>query len=274
MSQFKFLNLDSKDSIYSTSQTYNSYVFDDVFSIVKAPNSYNTEWNLRTPIYNAKRIWLKSIELPIGFCNIRSNNNSNTITISTSANAGSGTNYTITLPDLIYNSMSSLFTDINAAFASAFPSVNIVFSISTGTNKGLVMVTSSSSAIFTNGLYVQPSLLANTILGFPLFFDGPINTRYATKMYLLNADNYINLYLPNLSSGDININGVPSSFKIPIVSINGAVMFVGSNIAFDQYITVSNVSVINKIQAVITDRWGFSINSRGLDYSITLAIEY
>ena len=274
MSQFKFLNLDSKDSIYSTSQTYNSYVFSDLFSTTKAPNSYNTEWSLRTPIQNPKRIWLKSVELPIGFANIRSNNASNTITVSTNANPASGTNYTITLPDRIYNSMSSLLADINSSFASNFPSVNIVFSISTTINIDFVMVASSSSAIFTNGLFIQNGLLANTILGFPLFFDGPINTRYATKMYLLNADNYINLYLPNLSSGDININGVPSSFKIPIVSINGAVMFVGSNIAFDQYITVSNVSVINKIQAVITDRWGFSINSRGLDYSITLAIEY
>lgn len=273
-SQFKFINLDSKDSTYSTTQTYNSYVF-DITSLVNAPNSYNCEWSLRIPIEKVKRIWLKSIELPLNFGTIRSSNGSNTITVTTTATGLGGSTYTISLYDKIYTSISTLLSDINSAFATAYPAVNIVFAlISNGLpNNGFVQISTSSSAIFTSGIYIQPGILANTILGFDKIFDGTINIRYAKNSYLLNPDNYINLYLPNLSSGDMNINGVPSSFKIPLVSTTNTVLFTSSNIAFDQYITVSNVNVINKVQAVITDRWGFNINSRGLDYSMTLAFE-
>ena len=272
MSQFKFLNLDSKDSTYSSQTTNNSYAFDGSSS-TKAPNSYNTEWNLRIPINNPRRIWLKSIEIPLAFSNIRSSNLSNTITVSTSYTGG--TQYTITIPDKTYSSIQILLDDINAAFLSTYPTVNIIFSINTiAADYGFVKITTSSSAIFTSGIFVQKGMLASTILGFTFQRDdAPMLTKVASCMYLLNADNYINLWIKNLSSNDCNNNGVPSSFKIPLVSVNGSVMYSGSNIGFDSYINVNSVTVISKIQIVITDRWGYSINSRGLDYSLTLAIE-
>ena len=71
MSTFKFLNLDSIDSHFSTAQTNNSYPF-DYQSIYKCPNSFNTEWQLRIPLKNPKKIILKSVEIPITFSNIRS----------------------------------------------------------------------------------------------------------------------------------------------------------------------------------------------------------
>ena len=83
----KYLNLDTLNATYNTVQTYNSYVFNTTSS-TNAPNSYNVTFQLRNPIYNAKRIWLKSLEIPIGFSNIRSNNFSNTLTVAT-ASSGS-----------------------------------------------------------------------------------------------------------------------------------------------------------------------------------------
>ena len=274
MSQFKFLNLDSKDSVYSTMQSTNTFTFNSTSSTTECPNSYNTEWTLRVPIQQPKRIWLKSVELPIGFANVRKNNGSNTLGISILPTDGP---FTITLPDKIYISISSLLDDINAKFASSFPSKSIVFTLKTD---GLIMVQSN---IVINGqnFYIQPSILANTILGFdpsntyndPVYASNNPPTRCAKNMFLLNPDNYVNLFISNLSSTDCNNNGIPSSFKIPLFQTNGTVQYSGSNAGFDQYLPVNSVNVITSLKIQITDRWGFNICSRGLDYSLTLAIE-
>ena len=73
---------------------------------------------IRRPIVNAKRIWLKSIELPVGFSNIRSTNFSNTLTVNTASTGG--TSYTITLPDRIYTSIQQLLHDINLFFIATY----------------------------------------------------------------------------------------------------------------------------------------------------------
>ena len=274
MSLFKFLNLDSKDSVYSTIQSSNTFTYNSTNSTTECPNSYNTEWTLRVPIRNPKRIWLKSVELPIGFANVRKNNGSNTLGIGILPTDGT---YTITLPDKIYTTITSLLADINTAFASAFSTKSVVFSLKAD---GFVMVQTN---IVANGqnFYIQPSILANTILGFdsanaytdPTYISNTPPTRCARSMFLLNPDNYINLFISNLSSTDCNNNGVPSSFKIPLFQINGTVQYSGSNASFDQYLPVNSVNVINSIKVVLTDRWGYNICSRGLDYSLTLAIE-
>ena len=230
--KFQYLNLDTINASYSNSQTYNSYFF-NTSSSTKAPNSYNATWNLRKPIVNAKRIWLKSIELPIGFSNIRSTNFSNTLTINTASTGG--TSYTITLPDKIYTSIQVLLNDINLFFVATYPSVNIVFSVVTGpTNNGFVQVTTSSTGIFPNGLFISNSMLANTILGFNQNTDiVTTTTRIAGSWYLLNADNYVNVFIPTISTTDCNVNGIPSSFKVPINSINGSVFYASSNLGYD-----------------------------------------
>ena len=43
---------------------------------------FSLTFNLPSQIHNIKKIYLKSVEIPIGFTNIRSENNSNTFTIS------------------------------------------------------------------------------------------------------------------------------------------------------------------------------------------------
>ena len=272
MSQFKFLNLDSKDSLYSSVQANNSYEFDRLSSTY-AENSYNTSWNLRIPIVKPKRVWLKSVELPIGFCNIRSSNFSNTITLSSAVS--NGTNYTVTIPDRIYSNIKTLLDTLNVAFANDHPSINVVFSINTDEiNHGYVRITTTTPDKFAIGIIVKNSILASTILGFKIETDvHPYNYRVARGMYILNPDNYINLQIKNISSDNINNDGIPSSFKIPLDTINGTVLFNASNLGFDQFISINSVTLIDKIQIEITDRWGYSINSRGLDWSMTLAIE-
>ena len=279
MSQFKFINLDSKDASYVTNQTYNSYIFKN--SVTELPNSYNAEWTFRKQILNPKRLWLKSLELPIGWCNVRANNGSNSITVSTSTTIGVN-EFTISLPDTVYQEIDLLITDINAAFLEAYPATSILFSIiPSGASKGQLIVKSTTYANGSTVLYLRNGVLANDILGFgkdnlfidPLFNNSPFAIRCASGKYLLNPDSYVNMYIPNISSGDSNVNGVPSSFKIPVLAINDTVMFSASNLTFDSYVLVDNIQVLNKLQIVILDRWGYNINSRGLDYSITFAVE-
>ena len=281
MSRFKYINLDSKDAMYSTSQTYNSYKFSPNIIPTDLPNSYNAEWNLRKPIKGPKSLWLKSVELPIGFCNIRKNNGSNTITVSTSEKEGID-EYTISLSDTIYQKIETLIADINTAFVTKYPSTSIIFSLkTTGLSKGHVMVQSTTFNTGSTLLFLRKGVLANDILGFERennYFDedylnSPNATRVASGKFMLNPDLYLNMYIPNLSSGDTNINGVPSSFKIPLNQINGTIMFTPSNLGFDSYVPINNIQVLNSIQIVITDRWGYSVNSRGLDYSCTFAVE-
>lgn len=282
MSHFKFLNLDSKDSAYSTIQSTNTFTFNSTNSTTECPNSYNTEWTLRVPIQNPKRIWLKSVELPIGFANVRKNNGSNTLVISTlpdfnlmSPFIWGESYFTASIPDKIYTSIESLLDDLNIAFNTAYsPVASFTFSLNAD---GFVMVQSST---FFTPLYLKPGILANTILGFDPSnayndpaYSSIASARCAKSMFLLNPDNYINLFISNLSSTDCNNNGVPSSFKIPLFQTNGTVQYSGSNAGFDQSLPVNSVNVINKISIQITDRWGFSICSRGLDYSLTLAVE-
>ena len=272
MTNFKFLNLDSAASncSYSTNQTYSTYAINSANA--NYPNSFNSVFTLQTPVVNAKRMWLKSIELPVGFPNIRAYNGSSTITLSTAQN-GSGTNYTITLPDKIYNSTKLLLDDINAAFIAAYPSIYIaVFAFNTTT--GMIQLDAEPSiALFPNGIFLQPNILVNTILGFPTSYTTNSLIRDATKMYILNADLYITLYLPGLSSDNINAASIPSSFKIPLPVPSGGILFQASNLSFDACINLTNTS-IGSITCVIKDRFGYSISSRGLDWSATIAFEF
>jgi hypothetical protein len=70
-------------------------------------------------INHVKRIYLKSVELPVGFTNIRDTNTSNLLSM-TLENVSSNVSYSfsITLPNKNYTSMISLLTDINNAIAS------------------------------------------------------------------------------------------------------------------------------------------------------------
>jgi hypothetical protein len=186
-----------------------------------------------------------------------------------------GTSYTITLPDKVYTSIADLITDINASFLSAYPAVNIIFSVNTGSvNYGYIMITTSSTGTFPTGIFVQSGLLANNILGFRANSDiTTTTTRIASNNYQLSLDNYLNMYISNLPySNCFNSSGVPCSFKIPLPTASNTVLFTGSNLNYDAFIAISPNNVIQQINVVFYDSLGFSVNSRGLNWSMTLAL--
>ena len=265
------INFDSLNGcVYNTGNTYNTYAFNSAY-LNLAPNSFNANFTLQTPLRNIKRISLKSIEMPIGFNNIRSSSKTNIIGVSVSYDGTTyRTIYSITLSDKTYSSVTTLLTDINTAFTTLYPSVNIVFANS----NGYITVSSTSSAIFTGNMYV-----VNTNLAYMLGFRNNLNTlatrlTTAATVYNLNIDNYLNMYISNISAqASNNANGVLNHFKIILNSTNGVVYYVAESNSYKQSIEVNPHIPISSLNILMTDRFGFSVNSSSLDYSFTLSFE-
>ena len=264
---YVYLHFDSLSSncTYNTSQTYNSYTFNSS-NVITAPNSYNATFKLSNNVYHPTKIHLMSIELPISFNNIRTTSQSNIFSVYDSTN----TYYSITLSDKNYTSISNLISDINAAFSLSYSSKNISLSVN---NNNYVYV--SSSTITT--INIVYNTLAY-ILGFRNALDvKSTNNTLASCMYNLNIDNYINFIITNIPSiSNTNSSGLSCSFKIPVNSINGVVYYTSYSTSFPQSVIVSNPMsiVLNQLSFSITDRFGYSLNSLGLDYSVSLVIEY
>jgi hypothetical protein len=113
------------------------------------------------------------------------------------------------------------------------------------------------------------------MLGFRKSYD-ILATRSTTApaVYILNIDNYINMYISNLSTSfSHNQNGILCHFKIILNCINGTVYYVAENNSYEQGIEVNSIMPITELNIVFTDRYGMSLNSSGLDYSATLSFE-
>jgi hypothetical protein len=267
------INLDSLNgSTYNTSGQYNTYAFNTAY-LNLSPNAFNANFKLKTPLFNIKKIYLKSIEIPIGFNNIRASSKTNIIAVSNSTNAD-GTYkspYSISLPDKTYSNINTLITDINAAFLALYPTVNIIFAVN---SSGYITVSSSTSLTFNLNILVIP-----TNLSYMLGFRNDSNimiTRLTTApaVYMLNIDNYINMYISNLStSHSHNQNGILCHFKIITNCINGTIYYVAENNSYEQCIEINSTIPITELNIVFTDRFGYSLNSSGLDYSCTFSFE-
>lgn len=266
MSRQEDLHIDSFNLTYSSSNTYQTYPLSTT-SISTAPNAYNAEIPLQTTKSGVKRIYLKSLELPIGFPSIRANSNLHILTISNTSNFA--TTYPITLADKNYTNISVLLADINTQFLSTYPTLGITLTLS---SNGNVQIASTNSTIFTGSIYVVPSNLAY-LLGFRSGLDtNTVRNIVAGAVYMVSIDNYILMYLPQFSSIASTTSGVYCSFKIPLSATNGVVYFkADSNMPF---INVQSNLHFNKIQVCFYDSRGFSLNSYGLHWSATLSLVY
>ena len=126
------------------------------------PNSFQTRIQLPYPLYGVYRIFLKSLELPVLWNNIRSTSNLNTIGIYSGLDASGNklNHYEVILNDNYYSTITLLLNEINNLFISNFPSINVVFS-QNSTNTNYLQV---SSTTFTN-IYIDITNLS-TMLGF------------------------------------------------------------------------------------------------------------
>jgi hypothetical protein len=241
--------------------------FDTINSSYTSNNPYDTAFYFNVPIRKAKKIYLKSVEIPIGFNNIRTSSNG----LNEFEFTVNSVTYTIILTDKVYTSISTLLTDINNAILVLGLSFTVVLSVNS-TNSNKITLTLSTSSTIT----ILPTGLSVNILGFTSNQSITGTILNASNNYLLNADNYVNMYFKNIpSNSHNNYGGVMASYKIPLNCTSNVIYYQSENQSFSQYIEITDVNyILTKLHVQILDRWGNIIPSQGLDYSFTLAIEY
>jgi hypothetical protein len=202
--------------------------------------------------------------MPVNFTSVRETSNLNTIVIADSANVHL---YTIILADKNYTNIATLLTDLNAMALSTFPTYNITFSLN---SSGFVQITSTNTTIFTGNIIIKPTNLSK-LLGFRDGLD-VLTTRNTSAVvaYRLSGDDYLNVYLPQFSSISSSTMGM-CSFKVPLNTTNGVVYFKESA---DNMLIANPTLRFSLLEVVVYDRYGYSLNSNGYDWSFSLILEY
>jgi len=215
---------------------------------------YDTIFKLSNPVKCIHKIYLKSLEMPIVFENIRDGNTSNVFSIKIN-----NTIKTATLASKNYTDINVLLTDINNALGYSYLSVN---------SNGYIIL----SATINSNIVIQKSILANVILGFSENQSG-VTSLSSTNKYTLSYDNFISLYLDIPSKGTSSGSRL-ISFKIPLNAVNGMIFYMADNASFRQYIEVADENyVLSQFRVTVYDRFGYNINT-GLDYSFTLELQF
>jgi hypothetical protein len=124
--------------------------FDSINSIDTINDSFDTTFTLNHKYKNIRRIYLKNMELPIGFSNIRSSNNSNVLRFILN-----GITYNCSITSQVYSSISSLITALNASILTAITSTGFTFVLSVTTGNNIV--------INSAGAFLSYSIIQNTL---------------------------------------------------------------------------------------------------------------
>ena len=257
--------------IIKTLLHFDSIDGDDIFdTILKTSHCYNTRIKINKPLQNIKEITLKSLEMPLFFNNIRNSNSSNLFSIKFNYSTYNNISLGITIPEDNYISISDLLYALNSAIASALVSYSGLSIVLSVVNTYYIQITHNCSSLTLN-----KCILINYMLG----FNNNVNSTspiISTNFYNLNVDNYLTMYITNLSGADsTNVNGRLLSFKIPLNCVNGSVLYYGESSTFIQTISITDPKfVLHQMNIMILDRFGFPINGGNAHYSFTLGINF
>ena len=253
MHNLEFLHFDTTGSWNTTFQQLFNHNNDHPFSLT---------FNLPTQINRVKKIYLKSIELPVGFTNIRVENNSNTLTISVNGVICTifitSQNYTITtLINAINTAIinSNIFVDTNSIY---LPTFSII---------GQRIAITAISSIFANIIFPVNTTLSSVILGFPFNYQIPLTNQITSPSnYNIAYDTYLVMHFPYINHKSGSINNHQLSFKLPYNGSSNALFYSAENTQFSQYIECSEENcVLGNLKFVIYDKLGYVINNNGLD---------
>jgi hypothetical protein len=257
----QFLHLDSATAAYTTDINNTTGV---------TANAYRAQYLFPYTFSRVKRCYLKSVELPVGFSNVRKGS---TDTFKFALNS---TAYSVTLPEKNYTTIATLLTDINAALVGVVSGVTITFWLSTSlTTPNRILITFTGGTAVTSFNVVDTNL-SKYIFGFRQAKDTLVSSVYAASFanYNLNADNFINIYIPTLNGQNANMAGQQSTFKLPLNTITNQIYYYQSGSSFEQFVDITDSNLnISGLMVIITDRWGQNLSPMGLDYSMTLALE-
>ena len=263
------------DSINST------YIVDPNNTTGVVVGAYKAQYSMNQSFKKLKRVYLMSVELPVGFVNIRTGS---TDTLKFSVN---GTPYTIVVPEKNYDSMASLCSDIstlisaNAYLSSVFmsfqnDSINNKVYIKFGDYQNIYRgVTSFSITDTTLSYYILGFRGATDTLEADYQYVNNRVYKALTSTYNLSPDNFLYMYMPNFPAMNACMGNSKSTFKVALNAVNSQIYFSQEANSFKQFIDIVDQSyVFNSLTVILYDRWGKDINSHGWDFSFTIAIEY
>ena len=245
-----------------------NYITDTNNTSGNTSNCFKAVFPMTVSFRKIKKVWLKSVEMVVGFPNIRTGS---TNTFSYTLN---GTSYVTTLSEANYTTVASFITAISTACTTTIGGTGITMTfVLTSSNTNRIQITFSGSAVTT--FTITNTNLSKYILGFRTTDTYATNVFTGSCNYNLSADNYINIYIPSFNSLNANQNGAYSTFKLPLNTITNQVYFYQEASSFSQSMDIEDDNlVLSSLTVHILDRFGKNLNPNGLDYSFTLAVDY
>jgi hypothetical protein len=230
---------------------------------------YRAQFFMNQTFRRIKRVYLKSIEIPVGFSNVRTGS---TATLTMLVN---GTSYTVVLAEKNYTTITTLIADLNTACTSLVSGVSITFALTGSLTTPLrLKITLTGASTFS----IVDTNLSKYILGFRSANDSLVSGVYtaSSSNYNLNADNYFLMHIPSLNGMNASVGGpLQSTFKIPLNCITNQVYYYFESASFPQYVDIRDPNmVLSNLIVYIVDRFGNAISPNGLDYSFSLAVDY
>lgn len=245
--------------------------FDSYYANKLNNEAFNSTFEILTPYRNIKKVYLKNVEMPIGFPNIRSSNFSNQFNFIVN-----GVTYSSSITTGYYSTITSLLTTLNSAIAGVInPLYSMVLTVNTNNNIVITLQLISSPSTVVN--YSILSTTLSNILGISTLVNTTNVTTSTNAIYNLSYDTYILMSFPNIPS---NFNGsnnnLTSTFRIPLNAIPYTVYYyISERTSFDQSLTVNNDTfILSQLQIKLYDRYGYPLYNGNTDFSFTLAIDY
>ena len=240
--------------------------FDTLLGTYNNNSVYDCTFTLSNPLRNVEKIYLKSIEMPISFNNIRASNHTNVFVITIHGN-GFTTRRPVLINEFNCTTITSLLTAINEQLNIVLPSVSF-HSVDKYVYLKLTELPNNTVVNFL------PSKLLSVILGFTQLSYTVTNEIKADNSYLLAYDNYLSLYLQDIPVKSTGYSNQLISYKIPLNAVNGMVYYLQELNSFSQCVEITDQNyILNRLRVVVYDRFGETITN-GLDYSFSLAVNY
>ena len=217
---------------------------------------YNVQFQLNNIYRNVRRFKLLSLELPVGFANVRKGLNELKMRIY-------GVNYSVFIPENVYPSIDSLITAVNTSLQSHASTFTFTISI---LNTEYLLITSNIND--ANQWSIVDTNFSNVLLGLYSSDTHPAaNTISSSAKWCLSGDNYINLFISEIgNNGSIN----RCTFKIPLPIQQNQVLFLTENIFYNQTVYV-NINTLSTLTCRFYDRFNNDLSSYG--YSWTASFE-
>jgi hypothetical protein len=244
---------------------YEEYIhFDSINSTKTNNDSFNSLFQLPRTYQKLKYIYLKNVELPLCFPNIRASNLSNNLQFSINSN-----NYSTTLTEKNYISINTLLTDLNAAIVTTLTASGFTMVLSIGINNNIIITFTGSITTWTIKKTVLSQILNINSSGTALSFTSPYS-------YNLNYDTYVLMSFDNIPSIFSSTSNLRSAFKISLSTNYGNINnFFSHRNNNEQSLILNDFNyIITNFKVIFYDRYGYAINNYNVDYSFTLSLIY